>query len=181
MINLMPPNVKSQIYYARLNLLVLRYIKLSVLVVLALAGVFGWALQNLHQTATRVDQEASDKQATIASLNKSFTPKAKEASDRLAAVAYVYNSQTHFSAVIEDLAKVVPQGVAIDTMTLTGDDKQPVRIGFTAATYQAALAFRDSLMTSPRVAAADLENITSTTSGSYTAAVTVGFNKGLAK
>ena len=115
------------------------------------------------------------------SLNKSFAPKAKEASDRLAAVAYVFNSQTRFSALIEDLAKVVPQGVAIDTMTLTGDEKQPVRINFSATTYQAALAFRDALMTSPRVAAADLENITSTTSGSYTAAVIVGFNKGQAK
>ncbi|QQR52624.1 hypothetical protein IPG36_00660 [bacterium] len=177
----MPPDVKQQIYYARMNRMVLRYIKLSVVVVLALAGVFGWALRDLSQTAARVDQEATDKQATITSLNKSFTPKAKEASDRLAAVAYVYNSQTRFSAVIEDLAKVVPQGVAIDTMTLTGDDKQPVRIGFSATTYQAALAFRDALMTSPRVAAADLENITSTTSGAYTAAIIVGFNKGQAK
>jgi Tfp pilus assembly protein PilN len=181
MINLMPPAVKEQIRYAKLNRLVVRYLQVTILVVVVLAGIFGWALWQVGQLETVVAGDVSSKQATIVKLNSEFTPLAQEASDRLAAIKFVQGSQTHFSALVADIAKVVPQGVTIDSMTLTGDDKAPVKIGLSATSYQAALAFRDALMTSSRIAAADLETITTSSSGGFTAAVVVGFKPGQAK
>lgn len=181
MINLMPPTMKEQIRYAKLNRLVLHYVQITAVVVVVLAGIFAWALYQLNQQAGSADHEAAAKQAEVDALTKSFVPQAKQASDRLAAIKYIQDTQTHFSALIDDIAKVVPQGVSIDTMTLTGDDKSPLRISITANSYQAALAFRNALITSPRVAAADLESISSTSGGSFTAAIVVGFNAGMAK
>jgi Tfp pilus assembly protein PilN len=182
MINLMPPAMKEQIRYAKLNRLVLRYVKVTVLVVIVLGGIFGWALWQLQIQAATVDTDMTNKEATIAALNRDFTPKAQEASDRLTAIKFVLTNQTRFSAVIADIAKVVPQGVSIDSMTLTGSDAEPVRIGFNTQTYQGALAFRNALMTSPRIAAADLEVISAnTTAPGFSAAVIIGFKPGQAK
>jgi Tfp pilus assembly protein PilN len=181
MINLMPPTHKEQVRYAKMNQLALRYLQTTVLVVAVLGGVFAWSLVNLRQTAAQADKDVSEKQAAIASLKHSFAPMATDASNRLAAIAFVEASQTRFSALINDIALVVPQGVSIDSMTLTGDSKVPVRIGVTTTTYQAALAFRNALITSPRVAAADLESINANSIGGFQAAVVVGFKPGQAK
>jgi Tfp pilus assembly protein PilN len=181
-INLMPTTMKEQIRYAKLNRLVLRYVKVTVMVVVVLAGIFGWALWQLQMQVAGVEADVTTKEATIAKLNQEFTPKAQEVSERLTAIKFVQTNQTQFSAVIADIAKVVPQGVSIDTMTLTGSDAAPVRIGFSAQSYQLALAFRNALMTSPRIAAADLEMVAAnSTGGGFTAAVIIGFKPGQAK
>jgi Tfp pilus assembly protein PilN len=117
----------------------------------------------------------------IKALDLTFTPKAKDASDRLAAIKFVQSSQTRFSSLVADIAKVVPQGVSINSMTLTGDDKAAVRIAVTAQTYSQALAFRNALITSPRIAGADLESIAASAGGGYSTSVVVAFKPGMAK
>ena len=181
MINLLPPDQKEQIRFAKLNRLALRYVRVLVVVAVVLAVIFGGSIYQLGQQTAGISSDVSDKQATIAALNKTFTPKAKDASDRLNAIKYVQGTQTRFSAVIADIAKVVPRGVSIDTMTLTGDDKSPVRIAVTAQSYSAALAFRNALITSPRIAGADLETISSTNGSTYQTSVVIAFKPGQAK
>jgi Tfp pilus assembly protein PilN len=181
MINLLPPDIKEQVRYAKINRVTLRYVWLLALVVVVLAGVFGGTVYLQNQQAATLAADVAAKQQTIAALNKNFTPKAKDASDRLNAIKFVQGSQTHFSAVIADIAKVVPKGVSIDSMTLTGDDKTPVHVAVTASSYEAALTFRNALVTSPRIAQADLETISATTGGAYQTNVVIAFKPGLAK
>jgi Tfp pilus assembly protein PilN len=179
-INLLPPDLKDQIRYAKLNRLVLRYLRVVVVVVVVLAGIFAGAFYLLDQQTAVVTADVADKQKTIAGFNTSFLPAAKNASDRLNAIKYVQATQTRFSAVVADIAKVVPQGVSIDSMTLTGDDKTPVTIAVTAQSYSQALAFRNALITSPRIAGADLESI-SASGSTYQTSVVVAFKPGQAK
>jgi hypothetical protein len=110
-----------------------------------------------------------------------IVPKAKDASGRINAIKYVLGAQTRFSAVIADIAKVEPAGVSIKSMTLTGVDKVPVTLIVQATSYNAALAFRNALVTSPRIAGADLESITSNNDGTYSANVVIAFKPGQAK
>jgi Tfp pilus assembly protein PilN len=180
MINLLPPSQKEQIRYSKLNRVARAYVRLLFVVILVLGGIFWAAIYLVEQTTSSVTADVAEKTATIASLNKTFTPKAKDASDRLAAIKFVQATQTRFSAVVADIAKVVPQGVSIDAMTLTGDDKAPVRISVTASSYAGALAFRNALITSPRIAGADLESISSTGTA-YQTSVVIAFKPGQAK
>lgn len=177
----MPPDLKEQIRYAKLNRLVVHYAWGLAVVLVVLGGVFGGAFYLLDQQTRQADAGAADDQQQIAKLNKTVLPEAKAASERLNAIKYVQGSQTRFSAVVADIAKVVPQGVSIDSMTLTGNDKTPVTIAVTANTYNDALAFRNALTTSPRIADADLETITSTSNGTYQVNVVVAFKPGQAK
>lgn len=181
MINLMPPDMKEQIKYAKFNRLLVRYLQLVVVVAVALGGVFGGAMYLINQQTAAATSDAADKQATIAQFNKTFVPQAKAAADRLNAIKYVQSSQTRFSSVIADIAKVVPDGVTINTLTLTGQDNVPVTVAITADSYNDALAFRNALITSPRIAGADLETISTNDSKSYQANVVIAFKKGEAK
>lgn len=181
MINLLPADVKEQIRYAKLNRLALRYLRITVAVVVVLAVVFVGSFYLLDQQSATVTADVADKQKIIADFNKTLTPKAKDASDRLAAIKYVQGTQTRFSVLVADIAKVVPQGVSITSMTLTGDDSKPLAIAVTAQNYERALAFREALITSPRIANADLETLTSDASGTYQTRVVVAFKPGQAK
>ncbi len=181
MINLMPPDIKEQMRYAKLNRVAIHYVWGLVIVLIVLGGVFGGAFYLLNQQTQAANANAAGDHQQIAKLDETVLPEAKAASERLNAIKYVQGTQTRFSAVIADIAKVVPAGVSIDSMTLTGDDKTPVTIAVTADSYNDALAFRDALTTSPRIANADLETITSTSGSGYTANVVVAFKPGEAQ
>jgi Tfp pilus assembly protein PilN len=181
MINLLPSDQKEQIRYAKLNRLAIRYVRVLVVVVVVLGAIFGYSIMELGRQTAAVTNDVSAKEDTISALNKTFTPKAKDASDRLNAIKYVQGTQTRFSAVIADIAKVVPRGVSIDTMTLTGNDAAPVRIAVTAQSFSTALAFRNALITSPRIAGADLETVSSTNGTTYQTNVVIAFKPGMAK
>jgi Tfp pilus assembly protein PilN len=180
MINLLPPAQKEQMRYAKLNRLAMRYVWVSVVVLVVLGAIFAGSFMQLDQQVRTVSADVKEKQDTIAVLNRSFTPKAKDASDRLDAIKYVQGTQTRFSAVISDIAKVVPKDASIDSLTLTGNDAVPVKLSVTAKNYAVALAFRNALITSPRIAGADLENITSTDQAVQTSIV-IAFKPGQAK
>ncbi len=180
MISLLPPDQKEQIRYAKLNRLVLRYLRVLVVVAVLLGGVFAGAFYLLGMQTTQVASDVSTKQATITALNASFLPKAHDASARLNTIKYIQGTQTRFSAVVADIAKVLPQGVSIDSLTLTGNDRTPVQLAVTAQSYSAALAFRNALITSPRIAGADLESIASN-GGTYQTSIVIAFKPGQAK
>ena len=112
MINLLPSDQKEQVRYAKLNRLALGYVRILLAVVIVLGGIFGGAIYEVRKQTANVTADVADKTAMIAALNRTFTPKAKDASDRLNAIKYVQASQTHFSAVVADIAKVVPQAPA---------------------------------------------------------------------
>jgi Tfp pilus assembly protein PilN len=179
-INLLPPSIKSEIRFAKWNRLALAYLRVLVAVVIALAGVFGWALWQLGDQEHQVAAKVADKQAAISKLSKSFLPKAKDASERLNAIKFVQTSQTHFSNLIADLVAVLPKDVNIEGLTLTGDEAKPVTMDVSAKSYDQVLALRNSLENSKRVANADIVSINNQ-SGSWTASVIIGFKPGQAK
>jgi Tfp pilus assembly protein PilN len=182
MINLLPFTIKEQIKYAKYNRIALTYLRIMVLVAVILGGIFVGALYLVRKQTAAISSDVAGKQTTIAGITHTFVPTAQDVSNRLNAIKYVQSTQTHFSQVIADIAKVLPQGVTINSMTLTGNDKMPVSIGVTATSYSAALALRDDLATSPRIAGADLETISSSDGGStYQTTVVIAFKPGEAQ
>jgi Tfp pilus assembly protein PilN len=179
MINLLPTDLKEQIRFAKLNRLTLRYLELVIVVIVILGVIFVGSLFYLNAQSAQVAKDVASKQASIAKTT-AFQKQAKDASDRLAAIKSIQASQTRYSVLLDDLAKVLPTGVSMDAIVLTGNDKAPVKLTVTGNTYDSILAFRNSLITSPRISGADLESIGQ--SGSlFTASVVIGFKPGQAR
>jgi Tfp pilus assembly protein PilN len=179
MINLLPTDLKEQIHYAKLNRLAIRYLKLVVVVIVILGAIFVSAIFYLNLQASQVAKDVSAKTVQIAAT-AGFQKQAKDASIRLAAIKSIQTSQTRFSTLLDDLAKVLPTGVSMNAIILTGSDATPVKLNVTGNTYDSILALREALVTSPRISGADLENITQSGTG-YTASVVIGFKPGQAR
>jgi Tfp pilus assembly protein PilN len=179
----MPPELKMQIRYSKMNRLALSYARVTVVVVLVLAGIFGAAVYWLGQQTEAISSDVASKQKEIARISQDFLPKAQDASERLNAIKYVQDTQTNFSLLIADLSKALPKEVYITDLTLTGDDTKPVSISAIGKTYNEMLALRNSLVSSPRIAGADIVSLkqVSDTDTSWTATVVVGFKPGQAK
>lgn len=178
MINLLPPDFKEQVAYSKRNALLVRYVILVVIVAAALSGGLVAARYYLDAQITASDVRLAARQKEIQPY-KGVEAQAKIVNGRLAAVQDIQKSQTHFSLLLSDLAKATPQGVQLTGISLTGDDKKPVRVQAKAVDYKTALSFRDSIVQSPRIGAADIESITQ--NGMYTISVAFAFNPGRAK
>jgi len=179
MINLLPPSIKQAQRFSRLNVRLLHYVWLVVVVTLTLGVIFGGTIfyLNLSQNQAKLDLSAT--QASMHSYD-GFKLTAKATSDRITAIKTIQTNQTRFSLLLQDIAKVLPQGTSLNGITLTGDAAKPVQISVTANTYDNALVFRNALASSPRIAAVDLISINKDQHG-YATSVIVAFKPGAAK
>lgn len=179
MINLLPPPIKEQVRYAKLNARIVRYIWVLGFSALLVGVSFFGAHWHLSQRMVKADEQMKQKQADIAKF-KPFEEKVKQVNDRLSAIKAIQATQPRFSALLVDLSAVTPKGVTISSVTLTGVDAQPVRISAAANSMNSATAFRENLAASPRIAAADIETI-SKEPGGVRVSIVVAFKPGLAK
>ena len=182
MINLLPPEIKSEIAYSKRNAVLRHYIILVALLAAVLsAGLFG-AHTYLAQKMKDVDKSIAENQLKIAS-KKQLEAEAQNINSRLTSISNIQKSQAKFSVLLDDLARDMPRGTAISTISLTGDDTKPVKLTVTAVDYNTALGFRDSITSSPRISAADIESIKVKAPGSraHVVTVTFTFNPGQAR
>lgn len=183
MINLLPPTVKTAHRYARYNALMVRYIGLTIAVLVVLAGAQLGGRYYLNQRIKTTSDHIAATQRQIDSYHNLQT-QAATLNTRLAAIQTIQKNQAQFSTLLSDLAKYMPVGTSISSITLTGDDKQPVRLSVNATDYKTALGFRDSIARSPRISAADIETVNAGVTGnttSYHVTVVFAFNPGEAK
>ncbi len=179
MINLLPPELKTQITYSHYNRTLLRLIATALAVMLLLAGSLAGGYYYLHLQTTHAREELRDKQAQVENY-KELQAKTKVINARLASIRAIQKDQAKFSVLLNDLAQYMPQGTAITSITLTGDDKQPIRLTVKAVDYKVALSFRDSIARSKRISAADIESVKATNPG-YAVVVAFAFSPGDAK
>jgi len=179
MINLLPPDIQTQIRYAKYNRLMVGYVKLSVGVIIVIAAIFAGTIYYVDSETNHVAQGVRDRQDELAK-NLIFQKQAQEASDRLLAIKSLEASQTRFSVLLSDLSQYLPQGVALEGITLTGDDKKPLSVSISGASYDSILAFRNAVLLSSRIAGADLVSITNDASG-FHGSVVLAFKPGMAK
>jgi Tfp pilus assembly protein PilN len=185
MINLLPPAIKQEVVYSHYNRVVLRYLKLVLVLFVLLAGSLLAGRYYLNQQISHTDADITDKQKQVATY-KGLQTQAVSINNRLTAIQSIQKSQAKFSVLLADLAQFMPQGTAIASLTLTGNDKQPVQLTVTAVDYPTALSFRDSIARAPRISAADIQSINPQPlvdgkAGLYNVVVVFAFNPGGAK
>jgi Tfp pilus assembly protein PilN len=179
MINLLPPPVKEQIAFAKLNAVIIRYVQLAVVLIIIFGGAFIGMNMYLSQRVAKSDQEFAGKQSRI-STYKDLEATAKTINAQLTAIKSLQDNQPKFSTLLADLAAAMPRGTQITSLTLTGDDKKPVQINATADSYATATGLREALASSPRIAQVDLNSVSQATDG-YAVVLTFTFKPGKAK
>ncbi len=185
MINLLPPAIKEEVSYSQRNATLLMYVKIAVATTMVLAGALFGGRWYLDQQVKRTEESIANKQLQL-DHRKDLESEAKSLNARLTSIKTIQKSQSKFSVLLADLAQYMPHGTAISSLTLTGDDKKPVRLVVDSTEYKTALSFRDSISKSARISAADIEDIKATNDAltnrtTYKVTMTFTFNPGKAK
>lgn len=186
MINLLPPAIKTDLRYSRYNAMMVRYVIAGIVLTLLLGATFVGARIYLANELKTINGEVAESNLKIAGFS-TVQKQAAEVNSRAKSIQTIQLTQARFSLLLSDLAQATPQGVTINQIILTGDDKKPVRVSATAKNYESAVAFREGISHSPRISAADIESIQDADSNSAgnnsekTVTVTFAFNPGKAR
>lgn len=179
MINLLPPGLKEQIRYAQYNRIITGYLRLTIVVLLVIASIFMGTIFYVNHQTLQVSKAAAARQDTLVAYLPT-QQKLQDASDRLSSIKTLEASQTRFSVLLANFAQYLPQGVSLEGITLTGDDKKPLSITVLGTTYDSVLAFRNAILLSPRIAGADIIGINHNSNG-YEGSLVIAFKPGMAK
>jgi Tfp pilus assembly protein PilN len=177
MIDLMPPAIKEQLAFSKWNVKLIQYAWMIGIAVVLVVGTFWYGNQYLDNQLTQVQKQLTTENQQIAKQHL-VEAQAKALLGRVQAVKAIQAGQTKFSALLSNIASVMPTGVALNAITLTGDASKPVQLTASANSYNAAAEFPSDLATSSLISGADLQSIQSNTNGTYSVTVVVGFKKG---
>lgn len=178
MINLIPPELKQELKFARWNGKVVHYLILVGVLVVMVAGAFGATSYYLDQRNAVTEQEIS----AAKSKEDSYKPTIKAAkalNERVAAIKNIQGNQPKFSLLLADIAKFSLKGTSINSIALTGADSKPVQITASSASYTAAVSLRDALAASPRISGADIISVVSNNqTNTFNTVIVISFKPG---
>lgn len=183
MINLLPPDAKSQLRAAQSNRLLLRY-------TLLLTVAFVFLLSSLGVVYIYLMNTSAAAEATIASNRSKVSDYAAVQSQatafrqNLTGAKQILNNDVAYTKVILEISKVLPGGVVLDTLTL--DSKTfgtPMSLAARVRDYPTTLALKNSLQNSNLFSNVSIQSITGGNEGTYplSVALNVTINKDTAK
>lgn len=157
-INLLPPELKDDVRYSKLNAKMIRYVVL-VIILAALIGLsFGAASFKLRQDQADLDSQVSQQEAQLAQFN-GLEDKAKQLSARLDSVQLALSSQNHLSSFLTELARLAPSGVYVVGLDIATTPAPSVHFTVFGNSPASLGAYRDLLATSPKIAAVDIQSV----------------------
>lgn len=181
MINLLPPELKEQANYAKRNSRLLRYISIGLLVAVLLGVLLMGSLWYGDHQINNLNNVLNSRKHTETSY-QSTEKNVKSLESNLSILEKLVNAKTHYSVLLADVAGLLPNGAYINSMTLTGDDTQPMQILLTVTSFNQAAQVRNSFATSERFKSADIQSITQNQdSKTYAVTMVVAFQPGKAQ
>lgn len=177
MINLLPPEVKTETNAARVNRLLLRYN-------IMLLGAIGFLLAAIGLIYVYLGSTKAIAEATIAeNIAKAgnygtVETEANAFKQDLANAKQILDSDVTYTKVILEIAKVLPPGVVLDTLSLdSASFGTPTTLAANVRDYHTVLQLKDSLQASTIFSNVSIQTISNSGQGAYplnaTFAVTV--------
>ena len=119
MINLLPPETKESIQYARKNTVLLKW---AIALTLSVVGVFLIVLfgqMYIQQATDKLETEIAQSEQNLANQNiNEVQERVQEISNSLNLVVDVLSEQILFSRLIRDVGSVIPEGAVLRNLTI---------------------------------------------------------------
>ncbi len=145
MINLLPPEEKRQLTAARANTLLLRYSVLLGIIVAALAIESTGMTIIVDMGKSQNEAIIQENEAKTASYSK-IKQQATAFKSNLATAKYILNKQVPYTDLIFALARALPQGSVIDTVSIDpASFGTPTTLIVRTTSYQKAIDVKSSL------------------------------------
>lgn len=145
MINLLPPEVKENYYYARRNSRLVSWAVTLGLAFIGLGALSGFGILYLNQTASSYDQQVSAMEVSLKTQKQAETEKeVKEISNNLKLALQVLSKQVLYSQMLKQLATLIPSNAALANLSIN-QGQGALDITANAADYAAATQLQVNL------------------------------------
>lgn len=118
MINLLPAETKNQIRFARWNVTVLRYIGLTIILLISIGAVTLFGLFYMQASAKPLKADNALLQADVLKLAP-VQKEAEELSSKIKLINAIFDRETDYSEIITRIGSALPPGSRISSIALT--------------------------------------------------------------
>ncbi len=140
MINLMPPEHKESISYARRNNFLIRWITVIGIAALGIVIVAGGGLFYLKQDSKSYKVSTDITNSQLAAQNEAeILKRAEEMSGNLQLVVDVLSDEILFSKLLQQMGQVIPPGTILESLSLTNDLEGGLDLSIGAQSYEAGV------------------------------------------
>jgi Tfp pilus assembly protein PilN len=145
MINLLPPDVKSQYHYAQRNVALRRWVVMLALALAGLAVITAFGMLYMFQLSSSYDNEIKASTLSLKQQNLEATQKeVKEISGNLKLSVQVLSKEVLFSNLLRQLAAVTPGKVKLANLNIS-QEESAVDITAKARDYNSATQLQVNL------------------------------------
>lgn len=174
MINLLPPEHRTQLRAAQANTLLLRYNITLIIAVIFLALALGFVYFYLTTSKAAAEQTIADNKAKVGSYVQ-VENEAQSFRSSLTTAKQVLDKEVTYSKTILAIAQLMPKGTVIQDLNLdVATFGTPTTLVVQAKDYETALAIKDTFQTSPLLSNVHLQSISQATGEGYPYTVTLG-------
>ncbi len=181
MINLVPPAVKEKRAYGRRNISMLIYSGALLGTALITAAIMIVSLQFVGSEEPSLKQKIQDNQVIITSLEKNVKT-VEDVASRLETAGKIQQQSISFSELIPKIGAVLPDGVVLNSLSLTGGATDPLQLEVDLTNANLASVMIRNLVDSDLFEAADITSLSplgsesdGTSSYQFTASITASF------
>lgn len=180
MINLLPPPMKNQLKYAKINRHLIKYVWVAVIVLGLMLAMFGVTFFLIHREIGITQAKLADQEEAI-KVYGNIEKEAESLADRLKAISDVQKNQNHFSELFKELASLTPSDVSIESLQIDSE-KSTATLTAISNNYTSAAGLRNQLAKSTRFNNVDIVDFKQPENGQgYEIRITIGLKKGAAK
>jgi len=164
MINLLLPDIKSERKYGRYNRALLGYSIILITTASLVVGIMTISLRFVGADEPKLKEEIANSTTDIISLEGNIKS-VESIAERLESAKKLSDLSVNFSELIPKIGAVLPQGVVLNGLSLTGGFTDPLKLDVSMATANLAPVLIRNLVESDLFEAADVATITPSGSG----------------
>jgi Tfp pilus assembly protein PilN len=159
MINLLPADLKEARQYGRRNRSIVGYCFGVIVIGAATVSIAFFNMRFVMADESRIKTEMESRQVEAEKLETGQKEVDKIAS-QLKTIDKLYSGEVKFSDLIPKIGSLLPNGMVLNALTLTGGKTSPLQLDVDMESQNLAAVFQQNLVNSDLFEAADISNIT---------------------
>ncbi len=163
MINLLPPDVKKSIRFARLNVTLFQYCVLVLLTGASLSAMFFLGTRLLSSSKSDLESSIQANQLRVSELEL-INSEAKQLANDINTINILLQQEIKFSDLVIEIGAIMPPGASLSNLNLTKDKQAPLSLEVITESPDTVGVVQENIAESELFRGAEILNVTASNS-----------------
>ncbi len=159
MINLLPPDIKREVRFARFNVTLIQYVILVIAISVGVIAIMIFGGNLVASNESSLNDIIDDEKARVAELAP-VNEEAKELSQKIDLIGAILIREVKLSELLTNIGGLMPTGSVLTTLSLSETKDDPIILEASIQDESTAAVLRENLVNSELFSNADIISIT---------------------